>query len=494
MSKQIAEAVLEDGRRIPYVIKDDPPRGGMKYTYFAPDKSYVVQFFNDPANANDPQIRDRIRDIIGRYNPTRPESEGGARGNSELTAQYFANLYCWPRAIVTQPEFGIVSPAYAGNFFFGKGSTVVEGLDLQGKDKRASWFTSPKLRKYLHPKEKGNFRSMLQISLSLARAVRRMHQAGLAHSDLSCNNVLIDPVHGQCVVIDIDSLVVPGRYLPEVAGTKNYIAPEVISTMELPMDDPRRCLPCAYTDLFALAVLIYEYLLQRHPLQGPKCHSADTEEDDFLANGPQALFIENPHDTSNRPRDLRTTIKDLGPYLEQLFLRAFVDGLHHPEERPSALEWEQGLMKTYDLLMRCPNNSCEAGFFVLTDVRQSACPFCGRRLASGEAMQLRRKMPLRGRCEQWKTVGALTLYHGLELHRWHFLANSHDDEKTVDRTRQAYVSRQNGWFYLVNERVEGMLSPQGNLVPAGQGILLQPGGVFRSCKNDGGVLFEVVGN
>jgi len=44
----IFEAILEDGTKIEYVIKDNPPRGGMKHTYFSPDKSYVVQFFNDP--------------------------------------------------------------------------------------------------------------------------------------------------------------------------------------------------------------------------------------------------------------------------------------------------------------------------------------------------------------------------------------------------------------------------------------------------------------
>ena len=38
-----ATATLADGSTIEYVIKDNPPKGGMKYTYFAPDKSYVVQ-------------------------------------------------------------------------------------------------------------------------------------------------------------------------------------------------------------------------------------------------------------------------------------------------------------------------------------------------------------------------------------------------------------------------------------------------------------------
>ena len=67
MSK-IAEAILMDGSKLPYVITDNPPRGGMKYTYFAPDKSYVIQFFNDPEIGMIPEIQDRISAIIGKYN------------------------------------------------------------------------------------------------------------------------------------------------------------------------------------------------------------------------------------------------------------------------------------------------------------------------------------------------------------------------------------------------------------------------------------------
>ena len=98
--ERIAEAVLADGRKIPYVITDDPPRGGMKYTYFAPDKSYVVQFFNDREAAQDMNIRQRLEAIIGKYNPTRSESEGGAPGNSKAMAEYFSRSFCWPTDIV----------------------------------------------------------------------------------------------------------------------------------------------------------------------------------------------------------------------------------------------------------------------------------------------------------------------------------------------------------------------------------------------------------
>ena len=175
-----------------------------------------------------------------------------------------------------------------------------------------------------------------------------------------CNNVLVDPTTGSCVVIDIDSLVVPGVYPPEVIGTGGYIAPEVLETLPLPFGDPQRKLPCASTDLHSMAVLIYEYLLLRHPLRGPKSYSEDPNLDDFLCMGPKALFIEDPKDQSNRPRGMEVTIKDLGPELEKLFIRAFVDGLHNPNERPTAMEWEKALVKTWDLLHPCENPNCGA--------------------------------------------------------------------------------------------------------------------------------------
>ncbi|MCI8398809.1 MAG: serine/threonine protein kinase [Oscillibacter sp.] len=485
----IAEAVLADGRKLPYVVADDPPRGGMKYTYFAPDKSYVVQFFNDPMVGLDPNTRKRLDAIIGRYNPTRPESEGGAPGNSAAIATYFSGKFCWPTAIVRAPEFGIVCPAYPSNFFFTEEASTV--LPLKGKDKRSRWFTSFRNRQYLELEELGDFRAMLQMSISLARSIRRMHQAGLAHSDLSCNNVLIDPKSGSCVVIDIDSLVVPGLFPPEVVGTHGYIAPEVMESLTLPPGDPNRKLPSSYTDLHALAVLLYEYLLLRHPLEGPKIYSPSSpEEDDFLAFGPKATFIENPHDTSNRPPDLPMTIHDLGPYLEKLFLRAFVDGLHHPDERPTAMEWEKGLVKTWDLLHPCENPECAAGWFILHDLRHPVCPFCGTPVKRENLLRLHLKSPLRGRIGQWMHAGEVAVYHNMPLFKWHILANTFPDEK-ADREMQAYICKHQGQWLLVNYKVQGMTSPRGSLVPTGQAILLRNGTVFRASNDARGFLIEV---
>src|SRR5207245_1552542 len=106
------------------------------------------------------------------------------------------------------------------------------------------------------------------------------HAAGLAHSDLSYNNVLVDPAGGHISIIDIDGLVVPGRFPPDVVGTPDFIAPEVVATSRLPKNDPGRKLPSIPTDRHALSVLLYMYLLCRHPLRGRKVHHADPTRDE----------------------------------------------------------------------------------------------------------------------------------------------------------------------------------------------------------------------
>lgn len=484
---RIAEATLADGRKIPYVITDNPPRGGMKYTYFAPDRSYVVQYYNDPSKV-DKNMTARLEAIIGRYNPTIPESKGGAVGGDEKLAKYFAERFCWPTDLVVAPEIGIVSPAYPKSFFFDEHASKF--LELNGKDKKSNWFTSGN-RRFLNKSELGDFRSMLQMSLLLSRSIRRLHQAGLAHSDLSNNNVLIDPKSGNCVVIDIDSLVVPGLFPPEVAGTRGYIAPEVLATMELDRNDPRRVVPGSMTDLHALAVLIYEYLFLRHPLMGPKIFSAESaEKDDFLGLGEMALFIEDPKDSSNRPASLKNTIKDVGPVLEKLFLRAFAEGLHDPPLRPSAMEWEQGLVKTWDMLHKCSNPDCEKKWFVLYDSANPVCPFCGQRIAEKNVVRFELYSEVRGHSGEWKKHSEMDIVNNTPLFKWHTHSNIFADEK-ADGTMQAYACCHNGEWFVINTHAEGMLSPQGNPVPKGQAIRISDGTVFRASADPRGMVIKV---
>lgn len=479
------KATLKDGRVVDFVYTDDPPAGGMKKTYFSPDRSYVVQFFHDHTTAQDPQRLSRLESILGKYNPTIPEAEGGAHGVTTSSAEYFKKLFCWPTGIVVQPEIGIVAPTYPSNYFFSKGP--FKGLEKEGR-----WFTSMRLRGMLPEEERGTWINYFKLCILMTRAVRRLHAAGLAHSDLSCKNILVDPSMGLSVMIDIDSLVVPKLFPPDVAGTPGYIAPEVLSTIQLDLRDPNRILPSARTDQHALPVLIYEYLLSRHPLKGPKVNATTSaEEDEHLSMGAKALFIEHPTDTSNRPKDLKIPCSVLGSHMSELFTRAFVNGLHSPNDRPSAHEWERGLIKTWDMIFPCRNASCSHKWFVLHNQTKIQCSFCGTKPQGTIPILRLRKQSRPG---QWLLDGQVVVYHdgdrALSLFKWHAFDNVFPGEE-ADRTPQAYCQFHQGQWILVNQNLTSLTSPAGNRVPPGQAVVLKHGSQLRLSQEPHGRIAEV---
>ena len=107
-------------------------------------------------------------------------------------------------------------------------------------------------------------------------------------------------------------------------------------------------------------------------------------------------------------------------------------------------------------------------------------------------IHVRLKKPMRGRKGQWQQTGEINLYDNMPLFKWHFLANVYPDEKMQDRTMQAYISHQGSEWYLVNNALEGMLSPKGNLVPIGQAVWLRNGEMFPTSNQQDALLVEVV--
>ena len=456
-----AKATLKDGHTVDF-IPDMIGEGGMKQVFFTADKSSVICFFKDQGAGADPQRLARLEAVLGKFNPT----------TDSKTGNYWKNLFCWPTGIVMQPFFGVMAPAYPKNFFFAAGP-------FQGKEKEGTWFSRPKLRGMLPESERGTWINYFQVCILMARAVRRLHQAGLAHSDLSCRNVLVDPSQGKSVVIDIDSLVVPQLFPPDVLGTPGYIAPEVLGTLHLPLQDPNRQHPSARTDQHALAVLIYEYMLFRHPLRGPKVNSTvSAEEDERLSMGSKAIFVEHPADQSNRPADLKVPFNTLGPYLSDLFQRAFVKGLHAPNDRPAAIEWERGLIKSWDLLIPCSNASCSHKWFVFHDASQARCPFCGTKLKGAIPLLKLRKESRPG---QWMQDGQLVIWDGVSLFKWHVYDNVFPGEE-ADRTPQAYCRFHQGKWLLINQNLASLTSPGGNRVAPGKAVELADGAQIRLAQ------------
>lgn len=479
------EATMKDSRKIEY-LPEMIGDGAMKEVYFTKDRQSVVCFYKDPNAGSDPVRMQRLDAILGKYNPTVPRGQGGAAAN-EVDAEYFRKLFCWPTGIVTRPRFGLVTPTYPANFFFGSGPDFIKG-----KEKNGMRFIGNKNRGLLEkfvPAELGSWINYFALCIQMARAVARLHNAGLAHSDLSPNNVLVDPSKGNSIVIDIDSLVVDGIFPPDVAGTKGYIAPEVLTTLHLPLKDPKRKYPNAKTDQHALAVLIYQYLLRRHPLDGRKIPPAKTaEEQELLSYGAQALFCEHPADTSNRPEGASyVPCSTLGPLLKDLFERAFVRGLQSPNDRPAALEWVRGLVKTWDLLTPCSNNACWHKMFVLHSKTTIKCPFCNSKPKSSiPVLTLRAERKL----GNWLPDGQLVAYDKLSLFKWHVYDKIFPGPET-DRTPLAYIVFHQGKWLLVNQKLPSLTSPSGSRVPLNQAVELQHGSHIRLDQDPLGKMIDV---
>ena len=471
-------------------------QGGVKDVYFSTDKTYVVAFYRNPTTAND---KARLENIVGIYR------ERIFTGNAE--GDYWKSIFPWPTKMVEWKGMtGIAIPFYDKRFFF-SGVDASWPYIKNGQEKNGKWFSSAKLiNRFVPANQKGTFLDRLHVCLKIARGIRRIHAAGLAHSDLSYNNVLIDPLTGSACIIDDDSLVVPGKFPPEVVGTPGFIAPEVLATKSLKVGDPQKNLPKITTDRHALAVLIYTFLLNRHPLDGGKVWDVDDPgRDDDLRYGAKAIFIEHPTDATNRVKPDQLAKSQLpqgdpakfpytlcGPYLKKLFDRAFIDGLHNPAARPSAAEWEDALIKTCDLVQPCQNPNCEAHWYVFDNTTKPKCPFCGTEYKGQLPILNFYYAPSHGKymAEKYR----LMVYDKQTLYKWHSNNRVSANEKTSDEDKKPVGDFHffNGQWILINRRLPDLYDVTGKRsVPVGQYVPLTDGRQILLDKSQGGRLIVV---
>jgi DNA-binding helix-hairpin-helix protein with protein kinase domain len=407
------QVTLADGSQ---AICDDQPftEGGDGFLFWDRDGRHVIKLYK----MVEPWRLQAADAIVNHYNAVQENT-------------YWEPLFAWPNAIVMQPTLGIRMRKIVGQ-------------------RKLSEFVNYKFRmKRVPSSERGTFQGYAAAAIKMARLVRRLHNLGLCHSDLSENNIFINPVTGQTTLLDCDGLVVPNtnHLKPAVLGTKGYMAPEIVAG---------KATPSIRGDLHALAVCIYRSLLIRDPMNGPKKHHTDPMLDDNLMYGERALFIEHPTDQSNRPKTAFPSIDVLGPEIRRLFLRAFVDGLHQPEKRPGAGDWERGLLRMYDQIVPCSNPQCEFKAFVLLE-NSLRCSWCGTRLLSYRSVPLLHFYKKVGR--EWQRDGHYTLVGQPEktIHSWHVtpgkLPGPDTDGSVLARIE---YQRSSGKWFLTNHLIDDL--------------------------------------
>ena len=225
--------------------------------------------------------------------------------------------------------------------------------------------------------------------------------------------------------------------------------------------------------------------------------------------GTKALFIEHPTDKTNRVKPQQLAPSELpqgdpsklpyticGPYLKELFDRAFVDGLHDPMKRPSAAEWEDALVKTTDLVQPCQNSQCEAHWFVFDNTRKPRCPFCGQEY-HGQLPVLNFYYKPRDKY-QYENC-RLMVYDKQTLYKWHSNNLIPANEKTSEEDKKPVgdFHFHNGQWILINRRLPDMYDVTDKKpVPIGGFVPLTDGRQILLDKAQGGrlVIVQLVNN
>jgi DNA-binding helix-hairpin-helix protein with protein kinase domain len=241
------------------------------------------------------------------------------------------------------------------------------------------------------------FRTLATAGFQLADCYLALHSRGLCYRDISFGNVFFDPGTGDVLICDNDNVAVDGRSSGGVLGTPRFMAPEVVRC-------ERR--PSTQTDLFSLSVLLFYMLVGHHPLEGAKeaaIHCLDLPAMNKLY-GSEPLFIFDPVDKSNRPVDgyhqnALAAWPILPSFLQDIFTRAFTEGVRDPERRVRESEWKGATIRLRDSVFHCAACSAE-NFFddaASTNPRTRNCWHCKRPLQSPVRIRLGKQVVMLNR-------------------------------------------------------------------------------------------------
>jgi len=226
---------------------------------------------------------------------------------------------------------------------------------------------------WAHIKPVPNFSALCEISYQLANSYRALHLSGHCYRDISAGNLMFDPVTGDVLICDNDNVGVNRQSRCQVWGTMEYMAPEIIRG---------ETDPSTQTDLHSLAVLLFYLWVWHHPLHGEmeyRFHCWDIPAKKKVY-GESPVFVFDPGNPANRlPPDPDYAIaRERWGYcpsdLQDLFIRAFTDGLHDPSRRVTEGEWQSLFSAIKDRIIACPK--CRAENFLEASGRPGSCWYC----------------------------------------------------------------------------------------------------------------------
>jgi DNA-binding helix-hairpin-helix protein with protein kinase domain len=231
----------------------------------------------------------------------------------------------------------------------------------------------------LKSRSQQSFRTLAAIGQDLVDAFGELHRAGGCYRDINFNNIFADAEARQVAIVDCDNIGLDEGHIA-VLGTPRFMAPEIVRGESM---------PCAATDLYSLAVMLFFLLMHGHPLDGRRVEATYTWQGEehagntslaHLHYGKDPLFIFDPADPSNRPLE-GSAVNVWWPiypaFIRELFTSAFTTGLRGSglQARVAAGRWRNAMLRLRDAVSSCSN--CNAAIFYDRTAPDKPCWNCG---------------------------------------------------------------------------------------------------------------------
>lgn len=218
---------------------------------------------------------------------------------------------------------------------------------------------------------------LCHISYLLCMALESVHRNGLAYCDINLGNIMFDTGRTELVICDNDNVAVNNDAVA-ICGVPEFMAPEVA------LGQTR---PNAQSDLYSIAILLYQLWMWEHPMDGRltltqvNCWDIPARKKRFAA---EPLFVHHPVDDRNSAASvdmLKLSLKrwqTCPPVLQQAFTTVFTAGVHNPENRLRLSDWQRLFLELEASAVICPQ--CRATNLIDISATSRDCFHCQRPL------------------------------------------------------------------------------------------------------------------
>jgi serine/threonine protein kinase len=215
-------------------------------------------------------------------------------------------------------------------------------------------------------------KSLSLSSYLVCVALETIHKGGLAYCDINLGNIQFDFINDKIIICDNDNVIINNSDV-NILGVPDFMAPEIANKTNKPNED---------SDLYSLAILLYQFWTFEHPMEGKKtknvkCWGLVAKNEHYHKN---PIFVHHPtnHENSiNNLEEYKTSLRRWNYYvptrLKDAFTDIFTTGVLHSHTRIGTSRWKHIFLEMYMNTIAC---KCGAQNVIDIGIKNQQCFKC----------------------------------------------------------------------------------------------------------------------